>query len=118
MSFYVDVRDPPSALRPPLAEFGETIKYEKSLLLTSSEVSPAFESSEASLGYSYPKYPKSTRVSMIPRLATPIENVATVDVSQGPFEPAAEQDRTGWSRSSTPGTKSTVLKKRRSLQSL
>src|SRR5882762_7690567 len=106
MSFYVDVKDPPSALRPPLAEFGETIKYEKSLQLTS-EVSPAFESLEASLGYSYPKYPKSARVSMTPRLATPIENVATSDVSQGPFEPAAEQDRTGWARSSTPGTKST-----------
>jgi hypothetical protein len=120
ISLHVDVRDPPFALPPPQAEFGETIKYEESLQLTSSEASPAFESSlaEASLIYIFPKH-KSIKASMTPRLSTPIENIATVDTSQEKsFEPSAEQDGTGWPKTSTPGTKLKVLKNRRSLQSL
>jgi hypothetical protein len=118
ISLHVDVRDPPFALPPPQAEFGETIKFEESLQLTSSETSPAFKSSEALLIYVFPKH-NSTKVSMTPRLSTPIENIATVDVSQEQsFESSAEQDKTGRPRSSTPGTKLKVLKNRRSLQSL
>ncbi|KIM89502.1 hypothetical protein PILCRDRAFT_2702 [Piloderma croceum F 1598] len=118
ISLHVDVRDPPFALPPPQAEFGETIKYEESLQLTSLEASPALESSGASLIYIFPKH-KSPKVSMTPRLSTPIENIAAVDVSQEKsFEPSAEQDKTGRPRSSTPGTKLKVLKNRRSLQSL
>ena len=119
MSPHVEVRDPPSVLRPPLEEFGETIKYEKVLQLTLSESSSVFEPSEASLAYSFLTHHKPVRVSMIPRLATSIENVATVDVWQGNLsEPAGAQNNAGWSRSSTPVAKPKVLKKRRSLQSL
>src|ERR1700683_1994371 len=102
---HVDVKDPPSALRPPLAEFGETLKHESSLQPT---LSAAFESSEASLGYSFPKSHKPAKVSMKPRLATPVENIATVDVVQGNhFELSAAQDKAAWPIN---GAKPKVLK--------
>ena len=62
---------------------------------------------------------KPTKVSMKPHLATPVENVTTVDVvREDHFEPAAAQDKAAWSRSMIAGAKPKVLKKCRSLQSL
>jgi hypothetical protein len=109
----VDVRDPPSALRPPLAEFVETLKHEGLFQATSLAT---LESSEA---YSFAKFPRPAKVSMIPRLATAVENIATVDVSHGKaFDPPAAQEKTVGPRSSVTAAKPKLLRKRRSLQSI